>query len=387
MNASSGIYNINGYNILCNNTTILSTLNVKGVDVSNYINNNNTNLSNINTNLNNLSTNTTLNISNLNNTSTTIFTNLNNLSTNSTLNISNLNATSTTLLGYINALTNPSTLKVNNLNVSQTSVLNGASTCISTLNVSGTTLLKNNTTISSSLNVAGVTKIGSGNVADEFTVFDVQGNIVLKKNYIFGGTNYGDTVYIAAANSATTTQSSIYVKSTGIDIEVLNTSGELFINAYTRILKNLNVQGSIYCQNVMRKQTFNFICETPIIINGTTYYRYDIDLNRYTAYYTRTSGATTLGTQRKFKWMSWLTSGVHETGHDLNYDISCSYKYLSPLIGLSICAYGYPFESKLLNSVNPNPSGPFLLRNSFDYITYCCSIQNSLITAMIIDYL
>ena len=90
MNASSGIYNINGYNILCNNTTILSTLNVKGVDVSNYFNNNNTNLSNINTNLNNLSTNTTLNISNLNNTSTTIFTNLNNLSTNSTLNISNL---------------------------------------------------------------------------------------------------------------------------------------------------------------------------------------------------------------------------------------------------------------------------------------------------------
>ena len=177
------------------------------------------------------------------------------------------------------------------------------------------------------------------------------------------------------------------MKSTGIDVAVLNTSGELFINAYTRILKNLNVQGSIYCQNVMRKQTFNFTCETPIIINGTTYYRYDIDLNRYTAYYTRTSGATTLGTQRKFKWMSWLTSGVHETGHDLNYDISCSYKYLSPLIGLSICAYGYPFESKLLNSVNPNPSGPFLLRNSFDYITYCCSIQNCLITAMIIDYL
>ena len=82
-------------------------------------------------------------------------------------------------------MTNPSTLKVNNLNVSQTSVLNGASTCISTLNVSGTTLLKNNTTISSSLNVAGVTKIGSGTVADEFTVFDVQGNIVLKKIYIW----------------------------------------------------------------------------------------------------------------------------------------------------------------------------------------------------------
>jgi len=154
------------------------------------------------------------------------------------------------------------------------------------------------------LNVSGVTKIGSGNVAIEFTVFDVQGNIILKTYYIFGGTNYGGDVYIAASNSATTTQSYRNVKSTGIDIEVLNTSGELFINAYTRILKNLNVQGSIYCQNVMRKQTFNFVC-APITINGTTYYRYDIDLNRYTAYYTRTSGATTLGTVSILNAKKW----------------------------------------------------------------------------------
>ena len=34
---------------------------------------------------------------------------------------------------------------------------------------------------SSSLKIKGITKIGSGNVADEFTVFDVQGNIILKK--------------------------------------------------------------------------------------------------------------------------------------------------------------------------------------------------------------
>ena len=34
---------------------------------------------------------------------------------------------------------------------------------------------------SSSLKIKGITKIGSGNVADEFTVFDVQGNIIIKK--------------------------------------------------------------------------------------------------------------------------------------------------------------------------------------------------------------
>ena len=80
--------------------------------------------------------------------------------------------------------------------------------------------------------------------------------------------------------------------------------------------------------------------------------------------------------------MSCVATGVHEIGYDLNYDISCSYKITTPNIGLSICAYGYPFESNFLSTVNPN--GPFLLRNSFDYILFCCIIQNTVITAMII---
>ena len=101
--------------------------------------------------------------------------------------------------------------------------------------------------------------------------------------------------------------------------------------------------------------------------------------------YSRTSGQTLLGQTRKFKWMSWLATGVHEIGYDLNYDVSYSYKYNIPNMGLNVCASGWPFESKLLSSINPN--GPFLLRNSFDYITFCCSIQNTVITAMIIDYL
>jgi hypothetical protein len=85
--------------------------------------------------------------------------------------------------------------------------------------------------------------------------------------------------------------------------------------------------------------------------------------------------------------MSWLGVGLHEgvgLGYDLNYDISCSYKYSIPT-AFTICAYGWPFESKILSAVNPN--GPFLLRNSFDYITFCCSVQNTVITACIIDYL
>ena len=33
--------------------------------------------------------------------------------------------------------------------------------------------------------------------------------------------------------------------------------------------------------------------------------------------------------------MSWLGSGVHEIGYDLNYDISSSYKATTPNIDLS----------------------------------------------------
>jgi hypothetical protein len=456
MNASSGIYNINAYNIRCNATTILSNLNVKGVDVSDYFNNNNTNLTNLTTNLNNLSSTTYLSISGVSN-------NLNNLSANSILNINNLIATSATLLGYINALTNPTTLNVNNLNVSQKSVLNGAITCISSLNVSGFTTLNNNTNIkgivniysgnqfaipnnnmksgsltigdiyenygngnnwntntsglllecldnteiavhdsghrlaslfsykggttntifinrdmgygNSVLQIAGNTKIGYNDFALTDSVFELFNNITVRKNVTANGVNYGDYVDIYSGTGLNISYISLR---DGGDITLTSLKGSVNVMG-----GGLNVNGPITGSNIIKKNIFNFTCSTPISLNGTTYYRYDINLNLYTNKYTRTSGQTTLGITRKFKWMSWLATGVHEIGYDLNYDISCSYKATTPNIGLSICAYGWP-ESKFLSTVNSNA---FLLRNSIDYITFCCSIQNTIITAMIIDYL
>ena len=135
----------------------------------------------------------------------------------------------------------------------------------------------------------------------------------------------------------------------------------------------------------MKKKSFQFVCSTPVTLNGTTYYRYDIDLNLYTTFYSRMSGSTLLGQTRKFKWMSWLATGVHDLGYDLNYDISYSFKNTLPNIGLSVCAYGWPYDSKSLTSVNTN--GPFLLRNTFTCVTFCCSVQNNVISAIIIDYL
>jgi hypothetical protein len=82
---SSGVYDINTYNLTSNKATILFTLNMggyligSGSGLTNLVYDNITNKLVLATtaNLNNLSTNSTLSINNLNATSKTIFTNLN----------------------------------------------------------------------------------------------------------------------------------------------------------------------------------------------------------------------------------------------------------------------------------------------------------------------
>ena len=63
---------------------------------------------------------------------------------------------------------------------------------------------------------------------------------------------------------------------------------------------------------------------------------------------------------------------------------SYSEKYLSP-VGLYVCSYGFPYNNVNLDVVNPNI--PFLFKNTFDYLTFVCKIQNTSISAIIIDYL
>jgi hypothetical protein len=229
----------------------------------------------------------------------------------------------------------------------------------------------------SSLNIAGITKIGTNTLALTDSVFEVFNNILVRKNVTVNDINYGEYVDIYAGIGANTSYISLRQ---GGDITLTSLKGSVNIMG-----GGLNVYGPIIADNIIKKKIFNLTCSTPITLNGTTYYRYDIYLDLYTTVYHRYSGQTLLGLTRKFKWISWLATGVHEIGYDLNYDISYSYKSTMPNVGLNVCAYGYPFESKLLSSVNPN--GPFLIRNSFDYLTFCCSVQNAVFTVLILDYL
>jgi hypothetical protein len=140
----------------------------------------------------------------------------------------------------------------------------------------------------------------------------------------------------------------------------------------------------VSASNMIKKSLFNFTCSTPVVFNGQTYYRYDIYLNSYTKSYITYTGSVLQSYTRKFKWMSWLNSGANNTNHELNYDITYTQRfYSSP--GFFVCAYGWPNENKTLSTLSSN--GTCLLKNTFDYITVCSSIQNTLMSAIIIDYL
>ena len=112
------------------------------------------------------------------------------------------------------------------------------------------------------------------------------------------------------------------------------------------------------------------------------YYRYDLDLTKYTTFIT--IGTTTQ--TRKFKFMCWLSSGAHNSGlYSLNYDIDYSLcQNLSNFNGLNALAYGFPYDNYKLNQITPN--GLFIWKYTFDYITiFSKNLIN--LQCIIIDYL
>jgi hypothetical protein len=150
------------------------------------------------------------------------------------------------------------------------------------------------------------------------------------------------------------------------------------------VLNDLGVVGSVYGNNLSTQKAFTFNCNTPCNIGGSTFFRYDIDLTKYTIFITNVSG----GTLRKFKFMSWLTSGAHNSGlYSLNYDID--YSFAQNLIpstfnGLNALSYGFPTHNYNLNQVTSN--GVFLWAHTFNILSFF-SFKSGSFQAIIIDYL
>ena len=129
---------------------------------------------------------------------------------------------------------------------------------------------------------------------------------------------------------------------------------------------------------------------TPCTIGSKTYYKYDIDLTKYTTYITPSPYTQT----RKFKFMCSLSSGAHLAGmYSLNYDIDYSEINYNPVglqgnlaryNGINAIAFGFPYLNVNMNQITPN--GLFVWKNTFNYITIYSLLEINL-QCIIIDYL
>jgi len=340
-------------------------------------------------------------------TNTTTFQDLMALSSNGTLSVSgNTNILSGFNVSGNTTLNNLVTC-VSSLNVSGNAIFNNQVTCLSSLNVAGnltvagtTTevnmIIQSNETVVSSLNVSGtstfnnqVTCLSSLNVSGTSNMGPLYINNLIGTQNTFlniGLNSSGDAYYRVNYNTAGS-RMHMFGDSTGNNYMSI-TPNSVTIQGSTTINSTLNCVGNIYAPNIPSQAAFNVIISTPCIIGSKTYYRYDLDLTKYTTYITIAPTTQT----RKFKFMSWLTSGAHNSGlYSLNYDIDYSFiNYtglgtLAAYNGLNALAYGYPYQNYNLNQITPN--GLFIWKYTFNYITIFASVQNTNLQCLIIDYL
>ena len=89
--------------------------------------------------------------------------------------------------------------------------------------------------------------------------------------------------------------------------------------------------------------------------------------------------------------MTWLKSGYHEVSptSNLDYEIIMSNPTNNGTnggqAGLNIQAYSLS-DSKNYRLDKISSSGQFILRNSFNYLSYVSTVQNTNIACLIIDY-
>jgi len=246
-------------------------------------------------------------------------------------------------------------------------------------------ILNNAVTLSSSLNVTGRTIIGSdiNNFSD--SAVEVYKNLYIRKGVLnVVGTGEKLELNVGASNTALNTVSYLNMEE-GKNITLYASIGNINLNAAkVNVSNDVNILGSVRSTNICTQKGFTFTCNTVCAIVNDVYYRYDIDLTKYTTYNTTTSGSQL----RKFKFMSWLTSGAHNSGkYSLNYDVDyANAQNLNPITynGLNVIAYGFPHDNLNLNTVTPN--GCFIWKYDFNRITFFSNIQASF-QAIIVNYL
>ena len=299
------------------------------------------------------------------------------------------------------AILNNATSCLSTLNVSGATILNNATSCLSNLNVSGATTISNQISCLSNLNVSGATTIS--NQITCLSSLNISGTAILNNATsclsflnVSGATTINNQMTCVSSlnvsgtttiNNQMTCVSSLNISGIAILNNTISCLSSLNISGNTTINSNLNILGKVYAVNLPNVSNFLISFNTTCTVGSSSYYKYDIDLTKYTTYITPSAFATT----RKFKFMCALATGAHNSGlYSLNYDIDYSFinftgvGNLSNYNGINALAYGSPYANYNLNQITPN--GLFVWKNTFNYISVFAKQQYDL-ECVIIDYL
>ena len=166
------------------------------------------------------------------------------------------------------------------------------------------------------------------------------------------------------------------------------------INSYGAWTHNNSLSATAFLENnvsltnkYVKKYGFSFLTSTPIAIVNTPYFKYDINLNNYTTIVNFDGIIPT----RKFRIMTWLKSGYFEISPTMNLDyeiIMANPTYNGTgggHSGLNIQAYSLT-DAKNYKLDKTLSTGQFILRNSFNHLSYISTVIDTNIACLIIDY-
>jgi hypothetical protein len=182
--------------------------------------------------------------------------------------------------------------------------------------------------------------------------------------------------------------SGITSTSTTLNFTELELFGKEFIN-YIPIYASSNVVKTIveFDMPVVKKhRKFYCVVETPILINGITFYKYDVDLSKYIS---KALMPFTNDPYRIFNIQAFYGSLYFSTITNGLYDIIDTTIYMSyrenpsqfGVAGLNIYNYGN-INNPNLQSISPN--NLFLMRNGANSIDYITIVSRSIADVKII---
>ena len=228
---------------------------------------------------------------------------------------------------------------------------------------------------------------------------DYNSKLIVGSGYIGSNRAISSFVDVSTCQIITKTNN-LYIDSALNKSININSEGQGNINSYGPWTHNSdlsanNIKATSFIENnvslinkYVKKHGFSFVTATPIAIVSTPYFKYDINLNNYTT----TINFDGLVPTRKFRIMTWLKSGYHEVSptSNLDYEIIMSNPASAGAgglgsAGLNIQAYSLS-DAKNYKLDKTSSTGQFILRNSFNYLSYVSTVQNTNIACLIIDY-